>query len=162
MPAKRSAGILLFRRAPECQVLIGRMGGPFWQRRTEHNWSIPKGEYLADEPPLAAARREFTEELGLPVPEVPLFDLGTIRQSGGKQVQVWAGEGEIDLNRVVFGTFELEWPPGSGRRQQFPELAEVAWWSLPDARPRLVAAQLPFLDRLTDQLAGTGSSQSGR
>jgi predicted NUDIX family NTP pyrophosphohydrolase len=156
MPAKRSAGILLFRRTADCQVLIGRMGGPFWQRRREHNWSIPKGEYLAGEPPLDAARREFTEELGLPVPDVALFDLGTITQSGGKQVQVWAGEAEIDLDQVVLGTFELEWPPGSGRLQQFPELAEVAWWSLPDARPRLVAAQLPFLDRLADQLATAG------
>ena len=154
MPAKRSAGILLFRRAPELQVLIGRMGGPLWQRRTEHNWSIPKGEYLPDEPPLDAARREFTEELGLPVPEVPRIDLGTITQSGGKQVRVWAGEGEIDLDRAVFGTFEMEWPPRSRKLQRFPELAEVAWWSLADARPRLVAAQLPFLDRLRDQLAG--------
>ena len=138
------------------------MGGPFWQRRTEHNWSIPKGEYLADEPALDAARREFTEELGVPVPDVPLHDLGTVTQSGGKQVQVWAGEGEIDLDRVVYGTFEMEWPRGSGRLRRFPELAEVAWWSLSEARPRLVAAQLPFLDRLTDQLAGIGRSQSGR
>jgi predicted NUDIX family NTP pyrophosphohydrolase len=162
MPAKRSAGILLFRRLPECQVLIGRMGGPFWQRRSEHNWSIPKGEYQDGESPLAAARREFTEELGLPVPDVPLSDLGTITQSGGKQVRVWAGEAEIDLGQVVLGTFELEWPPGSGRLRQFPELAEVAWWNLAEARPRLVAAQLPFLDRLSDQLAGTSSSESGR
>lgn len=138
------------------------MGGPFWQRRTEHNWSIPKGEYLDDEQPLDAARREFTEELGLPVPEVPMIDLGSITQSGGKQVWVWAGEAEIDLDRVVFGTFEMEWPPRSGHRQSFPELAEVAWWSLPDARSRLIAGQLPFLDRLGDQLAGAGLSQSGR
>lgn len=162
MPAKRSAGILLFRRVPECQVLIGRLGGPFWQRRTEQNWSIPKGEYLTEEAPLDAARREFAEELGLAVPEVALIDLGSVTQSGGKQVRVWAGEAEIDLDQVVLGTFELEWPRGSGRLQQFPELAEVAWWSLPEARPRLVAGQLAFLDRLADQLDAAGSSQSGR
>jgi predicted NUDIX family NTP pyrophosphohydrolase len=160
--AKRSAGILLFRRVPDCQILIGRLGGPFWQRRTERNWSIPKGECLPDEPELAAARREFTEELGLPVPDVPLIDLGSITQSGGKQVRVWAGEADLDLDRVVLGTFELEWPRGSGRLQQFPELAELAWCGLAEAQPRLIAGQLAFLDRLVDQLAGTDSSQSGR
>ncbi|MDQ2837821.1 MAG: NUDIX domain-containing protein [Actinomycetota bacterium] len=154
MPVKRSAGILLFRRAPEPEVLIGRLGGPFWQRKTAQNWSIPKGELQPDEAPLAAARREFTEELGLAVPDVPLLDLGTITQRGGKQVQVWAGEAELDLDRLVLGTFELEWPPKSGRLQQFEELAEVAWSDFELARHRLIAGQLEFLDRLTAQLAG--------
>ncbi|MEO6704090.1 MAG: NUDIX domain-containing protein [Jatrophihabitantaceae bacterium] len=154
MPAKRSAGILLFRRDPDLQVLIGRLGGPLWQRRTEHNWSIPKGEYGPDEQPLAAARREFTEELGLPVPDVELADLGTVKQRGGKLVQVWAGavEAELDLTNLTLGTFELEWPPKSGKAQLFPELAEVAWTSIEQARQRLVAGQVDFLDRLIEQL----------
>ncbi len=153
MAAKRSAGILLYRRQPELQVLIGRMGGPFWERRRERNWSIPKGEYSSEETPEAAARREFTEELGVPVPAVELIDLGTIVQSGNKQVQVFAGAGEIDLAAVLPGTFELEWPPRSGRIQLFPELAEVAWVAEPDARDRLVAGQVEFLERLRQHLS---------
>jgi predicted NUDIX family NTP pyrophosphohydrolase len=152
MAAKRSAGILLYRQGPALEVLIGRMGGPFWERRRDRNWSIPKGEYLSDEEPQAAARREFTEELGVPVPAVELIDLGTIAQSKGKQVQVFAGAGEIDLAAVVPGTFELEWPPRSGRTQLFPELAEVAWVPEPDARRRLVLGQVEFLDRLLQRL----------
>jgi predicted NUDIX family NTP pyrophosphohydrolase len=151
--AKRSAGILLYRQQPALEVLLGRMGGPFWQRRRERNWSIPKGEYDPDESPLAAARREFTEELGVPVPDVELVDLGTIEQSKSKTVRVFAGAGEIDLAAVVPGTFELEWPPRSGRLQQFPELAEVAWVAEPDARQWLVLGQVEFLDRLLDRLA---------
>lgn len=132
------------------------MGGPFWQRRIGQNWSIPKGQYQPDEEPLAAARREFTEELGLPVPDVPLVDLGSITQRGGKQVRVWAGEAELELAGLVLGTFELEWPRGSGRLQQFPELAEVAWSDLALARQRLVAGQLTFLDRLAERFGLTG------
>lgn len=161
MAAKRSAGILLFRRAPEPQVLIGRLGGPLWKNRTEHNWSIPKGEYLPGEAPIDAARREFTEELGLAVPPVELIELGSVTQRGGKQVIVWAAEADLDLTRVLLGTFELEWPPRSGRLQQFPELAEVAWSNLEQARNRLISGQLPFLDRLLDQLA-KASIDTGR
>jgi len=150
---RQSAGILLYRPGPVLEVLIGRMGGPFWERRRERNWSIPKGEYAPDESPLAAARREFTEELGVPVPTEELIDLGTIAQSKGKQVQVYAGVGEIDLAAVVPGTFELEWPPRSGQTQLFPELAEVAWVTEPDARQRLVLGQVEFLDRLLERLA---------
>lgn len=153
MATKHSAGILLYRPGPVLEVLIGRMGGPFWERRRERNWSIPKGEYAPDESPLAAARREFTEELGVPVPTVELIDLGTIAQSKGKQVQIYAGAGEIDLTAVVPGTFELEWPPRSGRTQLFPELAELAWVAEPDARQRLVLGQVEFLDRLLQRLA---------
>ena len=152
MPVKQSAGILLFRQRPDLEVLAGRMGGPFWERRRDRNWSIPKGEYLSDEEPLAAARREFTEELGIPVPEVELLDLGTVAQRNGKVVRIFAGAGEIDLTAVAPGTFELEWPPRSGRTQQFPELAEVAWLSETDARERLVLGQVAFLDRLIEQL----------
>ncbi|HTZ43134.1 MAG TPA: NUDIX domain-containing protein [Jatrophihabitans sp.] len=158
MAGKRSAGILLFRRQPELQVLLGRMGGPFWERRRERNWSIPKGELLPDEEPADAARREFAEEVGVPVPAVELLDLGTVTQRGGKQVLVYAGAGEIDLAAVRPGTFELEWPPRSGQLRQFPELAEVAWLTEPEARQRLVQAQVEFLDRL--QSAST--SETGR
>jgi predicted NUDIX family NTP pyrophosphohydrolase len=150
MATKRSAAILLFRRRPELQVLIGHLGGPFWSRREEAAWSIPKGEYGPDEAALDAARREFTEELGLPVPEVALLELGTAAQSGGKQVTAWAGEADLDLEQVVLGTFELEWPPKSGLLKQFPELDRVRWCELELARQRLVAGQRVFLDRLLE------------
>ena len=153
MATKHSAGILLYRPGAVLEVLIGRMGGPLWERRRERNWSIPKGEYSPDENPLAAAHREFTEELGVPVPAVELIDLGSVAQSKAKQVRVFAGAAEIELAAVVPGTFELEWPPRSGRLQQFPELAEVAWVAEPDARQRLVLGQVEFLDRLLQRLA---------
>jgi predicted NUDIX family NTP pyrophosphohydrolase len=150
---KRSAGILLFRHsASGLEVLLGHMGGPFWARRDEAAWSVPKGEHDLDEEPLAAARREFEEELGLPVPAGELMDLGSVRQSGGKTVTVWALEGEIDPTQVVPGTFEMEWPPRSGRRSSFPELDRVQWCSPADARRRLVAAQRVFLDRLVERV----------
>lgn len=152
MAATRSAGLLLFRRQPQLQVLIGHLGGPLWSRRDEAAWSIPKGEYGPEETALQAARREFTEELGVPVPEVELTDLGTVRQSGGKQVSVWAAEADLNLDELVLGTFELEWPPRSGRIRQFPELDRLAWCSPEEARSRLIAAQRTFLDRLAEHL----------
>jgi predicted NUDIX family NTP pyrophosphohydrolase len=152
MAAKRSAGILLFRRQPDLQVLIGHLGGPLWSRRDSAAWSIPKGEYGPEETALDAARREFTEELGLPVPAVELIELGTVTQGGGKQVSVWAGEADLDLDQVVPGTFELEWPRGSGRLQQFPELDRLAWCEPEQARERLIAGQRQFLDRLAEHL----------
>lgn len=152
MAATPSAGLLLFRRQPQLQVLIGHLGGPMWSRRDEAAWSIPKGEYGPEETPLQAARREFTEELGVEVPEAELTDLGTVRQSSGKQVRVWAAEADLDLDKVVLGTFELEWPPRSGRRQRFPELDRVTWCTPDEARPRLIAAQRAFLDRLAEHL----------
>jgi predicted NUDIX family NTP pyrophosphohydrolase len=152
MAAKRSAGILLFRRQPDLQVLIGHLGGPLWSRRDTAAWSIPKGEYGPDETPLDAARREFTEELGLPVPATDLLELGVVRQSGGKQVTAFAAEGDLDLDRVVLGTFELEWPPGSGKIQRYPELDRLAWFAPEQARDRLIAAQREFLDRLAERL----------
>ena len=121
MPGKRSAGILLFRRVDgDVQVLLGHMGGPLWARRDAGGWTIPKGEYQPDEEPLDAARREFAEELGLPVPAADLVELGSIKQAGGKVVTAWAGEGDVDPAEIVPGTFDLEWPKGSGQVQQFP------------------------------------------
>lgn len=151
----RSAGLLLFRRsgADGLQVLVGHLGGPFWSRRDAGAWSVPKGELEPDEEPLAAARREFSEELGVPVPAGELLDLGEVRQSGGKRVTVWALEADLALDHLVMGTFSMEWPPRSGRWQEFPELDRVAWLDLPDARERLVSAQRELLDRLVERVA---------
>lgn len=151
---RRSAGILLFRRGQgELEVLIGHMGGPFWARRDEGAWTIPKGEYGEDEQPLAAAYREFEEELGVPAPDGGVVPLGEVRQSGGKVVTAWALEGDLDPARVTPGTFELEWPRGSGRMQVFPELDRVEWCAVDAARPRMVTAQRVLLDRLLAELA---------
>jgi predicted NUDIX family NTP pyrophosphohydrolase len=144
---RRSAGVLLYRRTPGLQVLLGHMGGPFWSRRDEGAWSIPKGEYGDGEEPLAAARREFEEELGSPVPSTALVPLGELR-AGAKVLTVWAAEGDLDADAIVSGTFPLEWPPRSGRVQHFPEVDRAAWFGLDDARVRLVTGQVPYLDRL--------------
>jgi predicted NUDIX family NTP pyrophosphohydrolase len=147
--AKASAGILLFRRSdPGLEVLLGHMGGPFWARRDAGAWSVPKGELEPDEDAESAARREFTEELGLPVPAGSLIELGEVRQKNGKLVTAWALEGDLDPADVVPGTFELEWPRGSGRLQQFPEIDRVAWLPVETARAKIVQAQQEFLDRL--------------
>lgn len=148
----RSAGVLLWRRAASggLEVLVGHMGGPFWARKDSAAWSVPKGEYAEGEEPLAAAQREFVEELGVPLPvDVSrLVALGEVRQPSGKRLTVWAAEGDLDPTSVTPGTFELEWPPRSGRVVEFPELDRVAWLSLDDARERLVKGQRDFLDRL--------------
>jgi len=136
----------------EVQVLLGHMGGPFWERRDTGAWSVPKGEYEPEEDPVAAARREFEEELGLPVPTADLIELGNVRQPSGKVVTVWAAESDLDPNDVVPGTFEMEWPKGSGRIREFPELDRVAWFDLEEAREKLVAGQRVFLDRLAERL----------
>ena len=154
MSSKQSAGILLFRRGPDGpEVLLGHMGGPFWRGRENGAWSVPKGEYDDEEDAEHAARREFQEELGVPVPTAELIDLGATRQSSGKVVTVWAAEGELDLTALVYGTFAMEWPRGSGRFQDFPELDAVAWFDLSTASDKIIAAQQVFLDRLADHLA---------
>ncbi|MEV0679332.1 NUDIX domain-containing protein [Actinosynnema sp. NPDC050436] len=152
MTGKISAGILLHRRTPDgVEVLIGHMGGPFWARKDAGAWSIPKGEPEGDEPLEDTARREFAEELGLPVPDGGLVALGEVRQSGGKVVHVWALEGDLDPDHVVPGTFELEWPRGSGVLREYPEVDRVAWVPLAEAGAKLVTAQRVFLDRLVDR-----------
>ncbi|MDQ6851844.1 MAG: NUDIX domain-containing protein [Actinomycetota bacterium] len=148
MAGKLSAGLLLYRRRPALEVLIAHMGGPFWARKDDRAWSIPKGEYGADEDPFAAACREFAEELGSPAPDLHYLHLGSDRLPGGKRLTVWAGEADFDTSRVLSNTFDLEWPPKSGRVQAFPEI-DSAQWVPPDlARIKLVASQVGFVDRL--------------
>jgi predicted NUDIX family NTP pyrophosphohydrolase len=149
--ARTSAGILLYRRRPDGpEVLLGHMGGPFWAKKDDGAWSIPKGEHDPDEDPLAVAHREFEEELGSPVPAVHLVPLGAVRVTSAKVLAVWAAEGDLDATATRSNTFELEWPPRSGRLQEFPEIDRAAWFGLPEARAKLLKGQVPFLDRLRD------------
>ena len=154
---KQSAGLLPFRwREQRLEVLIAHMGGPFWAKRDDGAWSIVKGEYDAREDPLAAARREFEEEMGAAAPTGPPLELGELRQSSGKRIAVWAVEGDFDVTRVHSNTFSMEWPRGSGRLQEFPEIDRAGWFDLPTARRRLVKGQAPFLPRLQRRLNDSG------
>ncbi len=135
------------------EVLLGHMGGPFWARKDAGAWTIPKGEYDANEDALATARREFEEEVGMPVPATSFVDLGEVRQSGGKVVRAFAADGDLDAATAVSNTFEIEWPPKSGRMQTFPELDRVEWFDVEAARTMIIAAQRAFLDRLLDHLS---------
>jgi predicted NUDIX family NTP pyrophosphohydrolase len=154
MATRTSAGILLYRRGPSGpEVLLGHMGGPFWAKKDDGAWSLPKGEHGPDEEPLAVARREFEEELGSPVPAADLMELGACRVTSGKVLTVWAAEGDLDAGSAVSNTFELEWPPRSGRVQEFPEIDRAAWFPVDEARAKLVKGQVPFLDRLLERLA---------
>jgi predicted NUDIX family NTP pyrophosphohydrolase len=163
MAVRQSAGILLFRRhgsrAREPEVLLAHPGGPFFARRDEGHWSIPKGEPdRADEELLAVARREFAEEVGHSAPSrqpdgsAPI-SLGTIVQKGGKLVHAWAIEGDLDTATARSNMFEIEWPPRSGRRAAFPEIDRVAWFAPAEARRRVKPAQIPFIDRLIAAVA---------
>ena len=150
MAKKRSAGILLFRRRAELEVLLVHPGGPFWAKKDLGAWSIPKGEHDEGEDGQACAIREFTEETGSAPSPGQLQDLGTIRQKAGKTVQAWALEGDLDAAAVRSNTFELQWPPRSGRMQVFPEVDRAEWFGLDEARERINPAQADFLDRLVD------------
>ncbi|AZQ33143.1 NUDIX domain-containing protein [Streptomyces cyaneochromogenes] len=151
---RRSAGLLLFRRTDGgLEVLLGHMGGPFFAKRDAGAWTVPKGEYEPDEPAWDAARREFREELGLAPPNGEAVPLGEVKQAGGKIVTVWAVEADLDPATVVPGTFVMEWPPRSGRTQEFPELDRVAWLGVGRAREVIVKAQAAFLDRLAEHSA---------
>ena len=142
---KRSAGVLL--RREDGRVLLVHPGGPFWARRDAGAWSIPKGEHDDGEDPEACARREFLEELGVEAPAA-LTDLGTVRQKNRKEVRAFYGEGDLDVDGIVSNTFEMEWPPRSGRTQSFPEIDRAEWFTLDGAREKLNPAQAEFLDRL--------------
>ncbi len=150
---KRSAGLLLYRLNDDLvEVLIAHMGGPFWARKNEGAWSVPKGEYDDDEDPLAAAMREFGEELGVAPPDGTPVDLGAVKQSGGKVVTVYALEGDVDLAAFQSNTFVLEWPRNSGQQREFPEVDRVDWFDLETAARLLVKGQVPFLDALRQQI----------
>ena len=145
--AAESAGILLFRRQHGAlQVLLVHPGGPFWHNKDEGAWSLPKGERSPHEDPETTARREFAEELGR-VPEGPLLALGRVRQRGGKLVDGFALHGDFDVTRLSSNSFEIEWPPRSGKRQSFPEVDRAAWFTLDEARLKINAGQQPFIDR---------------
>lgn len=151
--ARQSAGLLMYRRGPDMiEVFLAHPGGPFWAKKDEGAWSIPKGEIGSEEAPLEAARREFREETGFRV-DGPFRQLEPIRQSGGKLVQAWAVEGDCDPQAVRSNTFEMEWPPRSGRRQTFPEIDRADWFPLERARAKILRSQAPLLDQL-EQLIG--------
>jgi predicted NUDIX family NTP pyrophosphohydrolase len=149
----RSAALLLYRRRTSVEVWIGHMGGPFWARKDEAAWSLPKGivesDDLGDE--LSAARREFAEEIGTPAPDADYVPLGEFRGSG-KTIVVFAAESEFDPGTVESNTFELEWPPRSGRMQAFPEIDDAGWFPIDEARLKLTKAQRPILDALLARL----------
>lgn len=150
---KLSAGVLLYRTGADgVQVLLGHPGGPFWARKDAGAWSIPKGEYAIEEDPWTAARREFREEIGLDVPAGTPIELPPVTQPGGKVVTAFAVRGDLDPARGVSNTFELEWPRGSGRIQEFPEIDRAAWFSVADARNKLLKGQRPLLDLLLERL----------
>jgi predicted NUDIX family NTP pyrophosphohydrolase len=151
--SKRSAGILLFRgRGPEPRVLLVHPGGPFWGKKDQGAWSIPKGEYEEGEDALAVARREFQEELGAPVPAGDAIELGELVQPSRKVITAFAVEGDFDPSRLKSNLFEMEWPPKSGRLQSFPEVDRAAWLTLEEAREKILPGQRPFIDRLLDRL----------
>jgi len=149
MAAKRSAGILLYRRREgQVEVLLVHPGGPFWSKKDEGAWFIPKGELEEGEQPLAAALREFHEELGSKPPNGEPLDLGSVKNKSGKLIYAWALEGDFELTDFKSNTFSLEWPPRSGQMREFPEIDRAAFFALPDAQPKLHPAELPLLVRL--------------
>jgi predicted NUDIX family NTP pyrophosphohydrolase len=156
MATKRSAGILLFRRAGgETEFLLVHPGGPFWAKKDLGAWSIPKGQIEDEEEPRACAIRELEEELGS-APELDpdeLIELGSIRQRSGKVVEAWAAEGEFDPAALASNTFAMEWPPRSGGEREFPEVDRAEWFDLEGAREKILPAQAEFLDRLLERLA---------
>ena len=149
--ARKSAGLLLFRRTPAgVEVLLVHPGGPLWAKKDEGAWSIPKGEIDADEAPLAAARREFEEELGSPV-SGQFIALAPIRQASGKVVHAWAVEADFDPATFTSGMFSMEWPPRSGQQQEFPEVDRAEWFSIDNARRKINKAQSELLDQLANR-----------
>ncbi|ADT99394.1 MULTISPECIES: NUDIX domain-containing protein [Mycolicibacterium] len=158
---KLSAGLLLFRETDGVvEVLLGHPGGPFWARKDEGAWSIPKGEYADGDDPWAVAQREFTEETGKPVPAGPPIGLAPVRQPGGKVVTAFAVRGDLDLDGTFSNTFTLVWPRGSGTVREFPEIDRVEWFDLATARVKLLKGQRPLLDELEKVLAHDGPDAS--
>lgn len=151
---KSSSGLLLYRhRHGRLEFLLVHPGGPLWARRDEGAWSIPKGEYMPDEDPLTAARREFAEELGQPPPDGAPVDLGEVRLKSGKRVRAFAVAGDLDPAVVRSNTCEIEWPPRSGRRIEIPEVDRAEWFAPGEARVRINPGQAPLIERLERKLA---------
>jgi predicted NUDIX family NTP pyrophosphohydrolase len=152
---KLSAGLLAYRRTGAgVEILLVHPGGPFWAKKDDGAWSVPKGEYEPSEDPLEVARREFEEEIGQtpPAGSEPMW-LGELRQPSGKVVSAWAIEGDLDVREVRSNSFEMEWPPRSGRTQEFPEVDRAGWFGLGQARRKILRGQVGFLDRLDGLLA---------
>ena len=157
---KNAAGLLLYRHRGELlEVFLVHPGGPFWAKKDAGAWSLPKGEIGEDEDPLQAAKREFTEETGFPI-EGEFRPLEPIKQPGGKVVQAWAIEADCDPAQVRSNVFTMEWPPKSGRAQQFPEVDRAEWFAVAEARKRIIAAQINFLDQLVSVLGIAKDSES--
>jgi len=151
---RTSTGILLWRRRNHrLEVLLAHMGGPHWVNKDLGHWTIPKGEVEQGEELVAVARREFAEETGHELPDTALVELGEVRQKSGKLVLAWAARGDLDAATAVSNTYQMEWPPRSGRVETFPEIDRVEWFTLDRARRKLKAAQVPFLDRLQAAIA---------
>jgi predicted NUDIX family NTP pyrophosphohydrolase len=149
--AKKSAGLLLFRlKKSSMEVFLAHMGGPFWEHKDFRAWSIPKGEF-EDEAPLDAARREFQEETSM-TPEGNFIELAPVRQPSGKTIFAWALEWDCDAAKVKSNMFSMEWPKGSGQMREFPEIDRAAWFSLDEARQKILKGQIPLLDQLQAKL----------
>ena len=156
--SKQSAGLLLFRETADgLEVLLAHPGGPYWAKKDDAAWTIPKGELDVDEEPLAAARREFEEEMGAAV-DGEFLPLEPIKQPGGKLVFAWAVSSDFDPSALRSNTFSMEWPPKSGRQQQFAEIDRAAWFDLERARRKILKGQAPFLDQLLATLKHRGTS----
>jgi predicted NUDIX family NTP pyrophosphohydrolase len=158
---KLSAGLLLYRITDGVvEVLIGHPGGPFWAKKDDGAWSIPKGEYTDGEDPWAAAQREFEEELGKTPPEGARIDLEPLKQPSGKIITAFAVRGDLDLDGTFSNTFTLEWPKGSGNVREYPEIDRVGWFPVAQARSKLLKGQRPLLDALMRSLEDDGTAES--
>lgn len=155
---KQSAGILLYRKVNnECEVLLVHPGGPFWAKKDDGSWSIPKGEFDESEESLVAAKREFQEETNIIAPSGDYTPLGKYKQSSGKVVHAFALEGDVNLEHFKSNMFEMEWPPRSGKKQEFPENDKAAWVSLAVARQKVVKGQVAIIEKLAQQLGESSS-----
>jgi predicted NUDIX family NTP pyrophosphohydrolase len=151
--AKQSAGVLVYRHKDSIvEVLIGHQGGPFFAKKDKGAWSIPKGEFPDGEDPTEAAKREFQEEIGQPVPAGEFIELGHTKNKSGKTIYVWAVEGNLDATNITSNTFIMEWPPHSGQQQKFPEIDKAAWVEISKAIDKLNSGQTVFLERLAEKL----------
>jgi predicted NUDIX family NTP pyrophosphohydrolase len=157
---KTSAGLLVYRiKGQKLEVMLAHMGAPWWAGKDKGAWTIPKGEYT-DEEPLAAAKREFVEELNLPIPKGDLIELGIIEQKNKKSVTAWAVEADIDVSNIKSNTFKTEWPPRSGKFQEFPEIDKAGWFTQAEAMDKMIAGQGELIERLAAKLSLDSGQES--